>query len=207
MAILSKGKTFTATETVTSGKLHDLVDLAEFASGAVDGVSIGIKTGTGELYIPNSGVKNSQLGDGAVTPAKMNLTLAAGSYNFASATATSHLSTPVSHSHNSPGTLTINIGLGNFQVIDVSANINDVAALTNASLLAGGHFTLLLKYTTAGLSGPGTGDWNSAWLFPSTYNGSLTMTNGTFDLISGVIFNDSGTYKYAVSSILNLTNP
>jgi hypothetical protein len=35
----------------------------------------------------------------------------------------------------------------------------------------------------------------------------LTMTNGTFDLISGVIFNDSGTYKYAVSSILNLTNP
>jgi hypothetical protein len=206
MAILVKGETFGATDTVTSTRLHDLVENATFAAGAVDGVSIGIKPGTGELYIPNSGVKNSQLGDGAVTPAKMNLTLAAGSYNFASATATSHLSTPVTHSHNLPGTLTINIGLGNFQVIDVSADIDDVAALTNASLLAGGHFTFLLKYSGT-ISGPGTGDWNSAWLFPSTYDGSLTMNDGTFDLISGVIFNDGGTYKYAVSSILNLTNP
>lgn len=202
MAILSKGQTFTATDTVTSTKLHNLVDDATFAAGAKDGVTIDIDT-NGALYVKE--INTGQLADDCVTPAKIDL--ANGIYAFTSATATSHLSTPVTYSHNVAGTLTINVGNGNFQIITVSQDIDDVAALTNANQLAGGHFTFLLKYSAAGLNGPGTGDWNSSWLFPTTFDGSLTMSIGTFDLISGVIFNDGGTYKYAVSSILNLTNP
>jgi hypothetical protein len=202
MAILSKGKTFTATETVTSGKLHDLVDLAEFAAGAKDGVTIDIDT-NGALYVKE--IDTSQLASDCVTPDKIDL-LNSGVFAFKNASAQVHYSNQIAATHNVAGALTINGANGNFQFINVSANITSVAAITNANQLAGAHFTFLLKYSGS-ISGPGTGDWNSAWLFPSTYNGSLTMTNGTFDLISGVIFNDGGTYKYAVSSILNLTNP
>ena len=203
MAILSKGKTFTATETVTSGKLHDLVDLAEFAAGAKDGVTIDIDT-NGALYVKE--IDTSQLANDCVTPDKID-SLNSGVFAFKNASAQVHYSNQIAATHNVAGTLTINGSNGNFQFINVSQDIDDVAAITNASLLAGAHFTFLLKYTAVGLNGPGTGDWDPAWLFPSTYSGSLTMSIGTFDLISGVIFNDSGTYKYAVSSILNLTNP
>lgn len=202
MAILSKGKTFTATETVTSGKLHDLVDLAEFAAGAKDGVTIDIDT-SGSLYVKAVGY--DQLASNAVKPDKIDL--ANGIYAFRNAAAQNHYTNQVAHTHNSSGALTINIGNGNFQLITVSADITSVAPITNASQLEGGHFTFLLYYTS-NLNGPSS--WDSAWLFPSTFDGSLTMTTGAFDLISGVIFkdtNDSNTYKYAVSSILNLTNP
>jgi|DEB0MinimDraft_6_1074348.scaffolds.fasta_scaffold74186_2 hypothetical protein len=202
MAILSKGETFGATDTVTSTRLHDLVENATFAAGAKDGVTIDIDT-NGALFVKS--ISSGQLASDCVTPDKID-SLNSGVFAFKNASAQVHYSNQIAATHNVAGALTIDGSNGNFQFITVSANITSVAAITNASLLAGAHFTFLLKYSGT-ISGPGTGDWNSAWLFPSTYSGSLTMTNGTFDLISGVIFNDSGTYKYAVSSILNLTNP
>jgi hypothetical protein len=202
MAILSKGETFGATDTVTSTRLHDLVENATFAAGAKDGVTIDIDT-NGALFVKS--ISSGQLASDCVTPDKID-SLNSGVFAFKNASAQVHYSNQIAATHNVAGALTIDGSNGNFQFINVSANITSVAAITNANQLAGAHFTFLLKYSGS-ISGPGTGDWNSAWLFPSTYSGSLTMTNGTFDLISGVIFNDSGTYKYAVSSILNLTNP
>lgn len=205
MAILSKGKTFTATETVTSGKLHDLVDLAEFAAGAKDGVTIDIDPGTGALFVKE--IDTPQLANDSVTADKVDGSN--GTFVFASIQGQRHLSIPHTHNHNSSGALTIDLFNGNFQVVNVSANITSVATMLNAPIgYAGGHFTFILRYTTTNLNGPSnTNDWDAEWLLPSTYGGTLTMSNGAIDMISGVVFSDGGTVKYAVTSILDLSNP
>ena len=204
MAILSKGKTFTATETVTSGKLHDLVDLATFAAGAKDGVTIDIDT-NGALFVKE--INTGQLANDSVTADKVDG--GNGTFVFASIQGQRHLSIPHTHNHNSSGALTIDLFNGNFQVVNVSADITSVATMLNAPIgYAGGHFTFILRYTENGLNGPDDkNDWNAEWLLPSTYGGTLTMTNGAIDMISGVVFSDGGTVKYAVTSILDLSNP
>ena len=65
MAILSKGYTFGSTEQVTSTKLGDLVDAATFASGAVDGVSTDLSSGS--IIVKNGGVTPTKLSTGAPT--------------------------------------------------------------------------------------------------------------------------------------------
>lgn len=65
MSILSKGYTFSTTEQVTSTKLSNLVDNATFASGAVDGVSTDLSSGS--IIIKNGGVTPTKLSTGAPT--------------------------------------------------------------------------------------------------------------------------------------------
>lgn len=199
MAILTKGHTYGATDTVTSTNLHALVENAAFASGAYDNVTIG-KDVNGALYIISVGT--GQLANDAVTPAKVDLDNS-GVYAFKNAAAQVHYTNQIALSHSAAGALTIDIAAGNFRFINVSANITSVANITNASQLYGGHFTLVLKYSGAGLTGPADGDWGDQWYFPSTFDGTLTMTNNSFDLISGVIANNGGTPAYFVNSVKN----
>jgi len=66
MGILLKGKTFGATEQVTSAKLHELVDNADFTSSAVDNASVGL-TGAGALTVKTGGITPAKLSSGAPT--------------------------------------------------------------------------------------------------------------------------------------------
>jgi hypothetical protein len=73
MAILSKGQTFTNLGSVTTTKLHSLVDSAAFVSGAsgtTDDSSLEVN-GSGRLQIKDSGVTAGKLGASAVTTAKI----------------------------------------------------------------------------------------------------------------------------------------
>ena len=70
MAIIIKGKTFTATEQVTSTKLHQLVDSATFDPAAADGSTLEVSAGA--LRIKAGGVSNSEIANGAITPAKFS---------------------------------------------------------------------------------------------------------------------------------------
>ena len=65
MAILSKGYTFSTTEQVTSTKLGNLVDNATFASGAVDGITTDLSSGS--IIVKNGGVTPTKLSTGAPT--------------------------------------------------------------------------------------------------------------------------------------------
>ena len=65
MAILSKGYSFGATEQVTSVKLGNLVDAATFASGAVDGISTDLSSGS--IIVKNGGITPTKLSTGAPT--------------------------------------------------------------------------------------------------------------------------------------------
>lgn len=199
MAILNTGKDFLPTETVTSEKLEQLVNDASFASGAVDGVTLDIN-GSGALYIKSVG--SGQLANDSVTVDKIDLSN--GVYLFQNAAAVVHYSNQHPKTHSSAGALTFSVNNGNFQFVTVSANITSVANITNADQLYGGHFTYVLKYSGTELAGPSNGDWGNQWYFPSTFDGTLTMTDGTFDIISGVIANDGGP-KYFVNSIKNFT--
>ena len=198
MAILNTGKDFLPTETVTSAKLEQLVNDASFASGAVDGVTLGIN-GSGALYVAS--IDTGQLADDSVTAAKIDL--ANGVYSFQNAAAVVHYSNQGNPTHSSAGTLTFNVSNGNFQLVNVSANITSVANITNANQLYGGHFTYVLKYSAGSLTGPADGDWGDQWYFPSTFDGTLTMTNNAIDIISGVIVNNGSNPIYVANVIKN----
>lgn len=59
MPIIIKGKTFTATEQVTSTKLHQLVDSATFDPAAADGVTLEVSAGA--LRVKDLGVTGAKL--------------------------------------------------------------------------------------------------------------------------------------------------
>ena len=63
MPILSKGYTFTGTDTVTSVKLNNLVDAATFAAGCVDDTTTQL-TG-GQIIVKNGGITPTKLSTGA----------------------------------------------------------------------------------------------------------------------------------------------
>ena len=65
MAILSKGTTFTGTDTVTSTKLNNLVDNAAFASGCVDDTTTQLSGG--QIIVKNGGITPTKLSTGAPT--------------------------------------------------------------------------------------------------------------------------------------------
>lgn len=65
MAILTKGYSFGTNEQVTSTKLGNLVDLATFASGSVDGVTTELSSGS--IIVKNGGVTPTKLSTGAPT--------------------------------------------------------------------------------------------------------------------------------------------
>lgn len=62
MPILAKGYTFTSTEQVTSTKLGNLVDNATFASGAVDGITTDLSSGS--IIVKNGGITPTKLSTG-----------------------------------------------------------------------------------------------------------------------------------------------
>lgn len=75
MAILSKGYTFTGTDTVTSTKLNNLVDSAAFASGCVDDTTTQLSGG--QIIVKNGGITPTKLSTGAPTwTTGSNLTVA-----------------------------------------------------------------------------------------------------------------------------------
>lgn len=63
MPILSKGYTFTGTDTVTSVKLNNLVDAATFSAGCVDDTTTQL-TG-GQIIVKNGGITPTKLSTGA----------------------------------------------------------------------------------------------------------------------------------------------
>jgi len=65
MPILSKGYTFTGTDTVTSTKLNNLVDSATLASGCVDDTTTQLSGG--QIIVKNGGITPSKLSTGAPT--------------------------------------------------------------------------------------------------------------------------------------------
>lgn len=65
MAILSKGYTFTGTDTVTSTKLNNLVDSATLASGCVDETTTDLSGG--KIIVKNGGITPTKLSTGAPT--------------------------------------------------------------------------------------------------------------------------------------------
>ena len=62
MSILTKGYTFTAAEQVTSVKLGTLVDNSAFTSGAVDGISTVLSSGS--IIVANGGITPTKLSTG-----------------------------------------------------------------------------------------------------------------------------------------------
>lgn len=67
MAILTKGQTFTSTDTVTNVKLHNLVDNAAFVAGSSGTCASGggLEVSGGQLQIANNGVTVAKLSAGA----------------------------------------------------------------------------------------------------------------------------------------------
>ena len=65
MPILSKGYTFTGTDTVTSTKLNNLVDSATFATGCVDDTTTQLSSG--QIIVKNGGITPTKLSTGAPT--------------------------------------------------------------------------------------------------------------------------------------------
>ena len=63
MPILSKGYTFTSTDTVTSTKLNNVVDLATFADGCVDDTTTSLVGG--QITVKNGGITPTKLSTGA----------------------------------------------------------------------------------------------------------------------------------------------
>lgn len=63
MPILSKGYTFTSTDTVTSTKLNNVVDLATFAAGCVDDTTTSLVGG--QITVKNGGITPTKLSTGA----------------------------------------------------------------------------------------------------------------------------------------------
>lgn len=75
MPILSKGYTFTGTDTVTSAKLNNLVDAATFATGCVDDTTTQLSGG--QIIVKNGGITPTKLSTGAPTwTTGSNLTVA-----------------------------------------------------------------------------------------------------------------------------------
>jgi hypothetical protein len=63
MPILSKGYTFTGTDTVTSTKLNNLVDAATLAAGCVDNTTTELSSG--QIVVKNGGITPTKLSTGA----------------------------------------------------------------------------------------------------------------------------------------------
>lgn len=187
MAILTKGKTFTGTEQVTSTKLHNLVDAATFDDPA-DGTTIEVK-GTGKLGVVDNGINTAQLADDCITPDQLDgLT---GEFGFTALNSITARLIAYAPSAVTSSTLSLNLDNGNAQIItlDVAAGaITTVDALDN--MTAGEQFTIILKpiNRTHTITG-----WDSTWKWFGGAAPAITGTAGSVDIISGI---SDGTNAY-----------
>lgn len=199
MGVLNKGELFTDGSTVTSARLHQLVENATFTSDAVDGNTISINSGR----LSVNEITSTEIADSSITPSKVDLDNSTG-FDFINLSGYRHSSTPnLWIQHNVSGALKLNLFAGNCQYINVSQSITSVDPILNPSADGGQHFTFILNYTSTGLNGPSATSWNSNWRFPSTYDGTLTMNSGSFDLISGVTLRVGEGYVYIANVIKN----
>ena len=189
MAVLVKGKTFTGTEEVTSTKLHNLVDAAAFASGAVDDTTTALSGGS--IIVKDAGVTTAKLANDAVTPAKLDedntsefvmAKVAATSARLAVKTVTQ-----------SASTMSLDLADGNYQVITLDTSVETVDALANAE--DGKQFTFVIdNRSTNTVTG-----WDSNWLWQGGTAPAVTPS-GT-DIISGMCVSIGGTV-YALATMV-----
>ena len=181
MAILVKGKTFTATEQVTSTKLHQLVDSATFDPAAADGSTLEVSGGA--LRVKDAGITGAKLsttvaiptGATAVTQAADTNTTAVATCAFAKVEADVAQTAAIAAS------------------CQRSANLSDVASASTARTNLG-----LGALATSGTSAQICKAW-------ALFNGTLTGSNvptASYN-ISSVTRNSSGNYTVVFSSALS----
>jgi hypothetical protein len=187
MGILSKGKTFTGTEQVTSTKLHNLVDAATFDDPA-DGTTVEVK-GTGKLGVVDGGINTAQLADDCITPDKLDgLT---GEFGFTALSSITARLIAYAPAAITSSTLSLDLDNGNAQIITLDepgGAITTVDALAN--MTAGEQFTIILKPINRTHSITG---WHSTWKWFGGSAPAITGTAGSVDIISGI---SDGTNAY-----------
>jgi hypothetical protein len=187
MAILVTGNTYAANDQVTSTNLNAAVNSATFASGAVDGVSTQLSSGS--IIVKDSGI----------SPQKLDST---ASYTVGSLTVTSAIDTSIitadllklapETGYTTSGTIALNLSVASNARILLAGN----STFTVAGQAAGAVNIFALKNTTVGSITTTWPAWQAAGgSFPATLTAGQAMV---FVLYS---YGTSLSDVYAVSSL------
>jgi hypothetical protein len=187
MAILVTGNTYAANDQVTSTNLNAAVNSATFASGAVDGVSTQLSSGS--IIVKDSGI----------SPQKLDST---ASYTVGSLTVTSAIDTSIitadllklapETGYTTSGTIALNLSVASNARILLAGN----STFTVAGQAAGAVNIFALKNTTVGSITTTWPAWQAAGgSFPATLTAGQAMV---FILYS---YGTSLSDVYAVSSL------
>jgi hypothetical protein len=187
MAILVTGNTYAANDQVTSTNLNAAVNSATFASGAVDGVSTQLSSGS--IIVKDSGI----------SPQKLDST---ASYTVGSLTVTSAIDTSIitadllklapETGYTTSGTIALNLSVASNARILLAGN----STFTVAGQAAGAVNIFALKNSTGSSSTTTWPAWQAAGgSFPATLTAGQAMV---FVLYS---YGTSLSDVYAVSSL------
>jgi len=187
MAILATGNTYAANDQVTSTNLNAAVNSATFASGAVDGVTTQLSSGS--IIVKDSGV----------SPQKLDST---ASYTVGSLTVTSAIGTSIitaallkltpETTYTTSGTIALNLSVASNARILLTGN----STFTVAGQASGAVNIFALKNSTGGSITTTWPAWQTAGgSFPATLTAGQAMV---FILYS---YGTSLSDVYAVSSI------
>jgi hypothetical protein len=187
MAILVTGNTYAANDQVTSTNLNAAVNSATFASGAVDGVSTQLSSGS--IIVKDSGI----------SPQKLDST---ASYTVGSLTVTSAIDTSIitadllklapETGYTTSGTIALNLSVASNARILLAGN----STFTVAGQAAGAVNIFALKNSTVGSITTTWPAWQAAGgSFPATLTAGQAMV---FVLYS---YGTSLSDVYAVSSL------
>jgi hypothetical protein len=187
MGVLSRGKTWGATEQQLTSDFHDLVDEATFTSSAVDGTSTELSGGA--IAVKDGGITSAKIANDAVGPDQIDSE--AEEISISSIAAINTRLVAFQPDAETTATLSLNLDNGNAQIItlDVAAGaITTVDALAN--MTAGEQFTIIIKplnrtHTIAG--------WHSTWKWFGGAAPAITGTADSIDIISGI---SDGTNAY-----------
>jgi hypothetical protein len=184
MAILSKGKTWGPTEQIVTTDVHNLVDAATFASGAVDGSTTELSSGA--IAVKDLGITNAKLAGSAVKPTNISSDSSL-EWSFGNLTATTTTLSGKSIAHTT-GDVTMDFDEGNFFVLNMDGDVGNVNAMAN--MVNGRHFTLIIKPVNATRS---ITSWDSTWKWFGGSTPAITGTADSVDIVSGV---SDGTNMY-----------
>jgi hypothetical protein len=175
MPILTKGKTFGGTETVTSSKLHELVDAATFATPATAPLAVS----GGRLVLEDGGVSASKLGTAAVTPAKIASTTAED-FVFDRITVGKR-ATLKTYTATVNGGLTPNMLNGQVHIYTLDGNLT-IGSPSNVANDGASSFLFIIKQDATGNRSV---VWDgSLWRFPRGAAPQQTPTANAVDLYS-----------------------